>query len=138
MTFSFIDRNIFLSCRERRFEDVSVPDDFYIERLRGLTLRCWSMTAQQQCEYEGSLIDMETGQTSPERLREIKARKVIYTLGDESGRPLLTCEDLHDVQLMPATLIDEIVRVSNKLNAFNTSVAAAKKNLPPTRIENSP
>lgn len=133
-----LDRLALLAATQRRSQDIAIPDDFYITALAGQALRCWSMTARQQCEFEASLVNTETGATNHDRLTEIKARKIIATVGDAAGQPLFTLDDLEAVQQLPASLADEIVRVSNLLNTFAPTAEVLRKNLPPTPTANSP
>lgn len=128
-----LSRDELLKATTRRFEDLVLPDDFHVESLRGKTIRCWSMTAGQQSAYEASLINHETGKTNA-NFEQIKLRKFIATVGDESGNPIFTVDDVDSVKALDASIVDAVCEIANRLNVLKghdkkvAALESAKKN----------
>lgn len=56
----------------------------------GLTLFMRSMTEREKSEYEYSLIDAETGQVIPGKLKQARASLITKVVCDEDGKAIFT------------------------------------------------
>ena len=123
-----LTREKLLAMVSRAFRDVTLPADCAISGIAGETIRVWAMNARQQGELQAGLIDPQTGNAIADRLYEIKARKVIASVGDEQGTPLFTADDLESVLNFPAAFVDLIAGVSDELNEMKLSPEEIAKN----------
>lgn len=128
-TVTPMTRDEFLSATERQFQDVPIPENFPIARLRGKRFRVWSMDSLQQSRFQTALIDPKTGNPIPERIEEMKARKVVYSVGNDDGAQLFTDADIPAILKLGCGLVDKICEVADELNRFtNPSQDNATKN----------
>ena len=126
-----LTREQFAAAKKRRFKDITIPAEFPTPELAGQTIRCWSMTAGQQSELQARLIDLKTGNAIDQRIREIKAHKFVACVGDEAGNPLFAPIDIPEILQYDASIVDEVVGVSDKLNSlFAPTAEDISKNLP--------
>lgn len=84
----------------------------------GGDVRLKSISGTKRDNYEASLID-ERGSSRKMNLRNARAKLIILTACDETGRPLFTSEDLRALGAKNAAPLDRLFDAARKLTGMS-------------------
>ena len=110
----------FLKPRDVPQEIVQVPELGGHITVRGLT-------ARGRSQFE-SRLQSESGKISKQKQTEIRERLLVACCIDDNGDLLFTDQDISAIGNLPASVIEPIVNVAQRLSGLSTDTEALAKN----------
>jgi hypothetical protein len=108
---AFLTRDQIIEADDTKYDIVSCPE-------WGGDVRLKSISGTKRDNYEASLID-ERGPSRKMNLRNARAKLIILTACDETGRPLFTTEDLRALGAKNAAPLDRLFDAAQKLTGMS-------------------
>lgn len=107
----FLSREAILEADDTRYETVACPE-------WGGDVRLKSISGAKRDQYEASLVE-ERGASRKMNLRNARAKLIILTAVDETGRQLFTSEDLRQLGNKNAAPLDRLFDAARKLTGMS-------------------
>jgi hypothetical protein len=108
---AFLTRDQIIEADDTKYETVACPE-------WGGDVRLKSISGAKRDSYEASLID-ERGGSRKMNLRNARAKLIILTACDDTGRPLFTTEDLRALGAKNAAPLDRLFDAARKLTGMS-------------------
>jgi len=130
----FIGRDALLAKRSPRRKVFTFPDT--IPDLAGKKLLLQAPTSTERAAWEASLVNPQTGQNDPKRMKQMRERLICLCVIDEAGNRIFGKADIDALKQLDATIIVAVFNaLASMLAADDEDLEDLAGNLPATASE---